>query len=812
MKPMMFKRSLMACAVALAMGVITGCNDDDNSNSVIVPPTTVASDLVEYVDPLIGTGGLGNTYPGATVPHGMIQLSPNNGTGGWDYIGGYAYKDDQLVGFSHKQLSGTGAGDLNDILVMPINSRSAHKRGSIREATYFSHDREDAQAGYYTVMLDNYGIKAELTTTDRVGIHRYTLPQDGKTQIVLNIGHTFNWDSPTAAQIKVVDEYTVEGYRYSDGWAKQQREHFVMKFSQPIIGHVIKNDSDGLDQQTEAEAQLLRAYFEFDTQKTATELVVKVALSSVDVAGAYKNLEAEAQGWDFDEYQVAAQTRWQNYLEKIKIEGGDEQKRIFYTAMYHNAVGVLAHSDVDGRYNQVSHNGQNHVTEIATTDKNGDGTPDFTRYDTFSLWDTYRASHPLYTIIEPERVNDMVKSMMAQYDATGMLPVWSMQGSETDMMFGYHAVPVMADAYLKGLTDVDPELMLKAMKDTANSNHPKIAQYRELGYVPFNPDILGDDTDGEENRSRAQPRQGGDHWDNSRSLEYSYDDWAIAQMAKALGKTEDLDHFRSQSKNWTKQYDPATKWMSPRLADGSFYQNFDVNHYDTGFSESNAWQYMFHVQHDMESLLSRMGHVDFIQRLDDMFETPLTDEQKDPNSIHKLPIFSTGMVGQYVQGNEPAHHVAYLYNYAGEPWKSQQRVKQATDVCYTDLPSGICGNDDYGQMSAWYVFSALGFYPVNPAEQRYVIGTPMVEKAEIAVRDGKTFTVEARNVSDTNFYIQSATLNGQPFDRTYITHDEIMNGGELVFEMGSEPNYNWGVGEGSAPPSFTTEALEPSLQ
>ncbi len=806
---MNFKRSALSSAVLIGIIALAGCNNDDDDDYVVVPPPVEdVTSLVQYVDPLIGTGGLGNTYPGATVPHGMIQLSPNNGTGGWDYIGGYAYKDDQLVGFSHKQLSGTGAGDLNDILVMPINSRSNHKRGSIREATYFSHQREDAQAGYYSVMLDNYGIKAELTTTDRVGIHRYTLPKDGKTQIVFNIANTLNWDAPTAAQIRVVDEYTVEGYRHSDGWAKQQREHFVMKFSQPIVSHIIKNDSDKVDVQDEAEAKLLRAYFQFDTSIETTELVVKVALSSVDIEGAYKNLAAEAQGWNFDEYRVAAQDRWQDYLEKIKIEADETQKRIFYTSMYHNAVGVLVHSDVDGRYNQVAHGN----AQIATTDKNGDGNPDFTRYDTFSLWDTYRAAHPLYTIIEPERVNDMVKSMMAHYDATDMLPVWSMQGSETDMMFGYHAVPVMVDAYLKGLTDADPELMLQAMKDTANNGHPKIAKYRELGYVPFNPDILGDDTDGDGNRSRVQSRQGGDHWDNSRSLEYSYDDWAIAQMAKALGKTTDVDHFRSQAKNWTKQYDPATKWMSPRLENGSFYQNFDVFHYDTGFSESNAWQYMFHVQHDMESLVSRMGHVDFIQRLDDLFQTPLTAEQTDPDSTHKLPIFSTGMVGQYVQGNEPGHHVPYLYNYAGEPWKTQKWVKAATDVCYTDLPSGICGNDDYGQMSAWYVFSSLGFYPVNPAEQRYVIGTPMVEKAEIAVNDGETFTVKANNVSDTNFYIQSATLNSQPFNRTYITHNEIMDGGELVFEMGAEPNYSWGVDTDSVPPSFTTEALEPVVQ
>lgn len=759
----MFKRSLLALAIGVSIGLV-GCNSDNNTDDGKELPK---ADLVKYVDPMIGTGGLANTYPGATVPHGMVQLSPNNGTGGWDYISGYHYHDDRLVGFSHTQLSGTGAGDLNDILLMPFNSRSDEMRGS-SEASHFSHDNETAEAGFYKVMLDDYGIEAELTTTNRVGFHRYTFPKDADSKVVVNLGYALNWDSPTDTVIKVVDETTLEGYRYSTGWAADQREHFVIKFSKPMTGFELKDDETGqVVGGNEVQSTKTRGYFSFDTSADETEVLVKVALSSVDVAGAYKNLDAELKDWDFDGTRQAARDAWQRELEKVEVTGDDEtKKRIFYTAIYHSYLGPTLHSDVDGRYK-----GADHQIQRAYG---------FERYDTFSLWDTYRATHPFQTLVEPDRVSDMVNSMLAHYEETGLLPVWSMKGNETNMMLGYHAVPVIADAWLKGIEGFDPKLALEAMKASAASDRSEIVAYREKGYVPYSEE------------------EGGDGWAASRALEYSYDDWAIAQMAQSLGKESDFQHFIRQAKNWKNQYDTSRDWFVPRLENGDFISDFDPERYEAGFAESNAWQYFWHVQHDIAGLVDQMGQEAFIQRLDDLFETTPDPEQE-------LPIFSTGMVGQYVQGNEPDHHAPYLFNYVGQPWKTQKWLKEVVDVCYTDKPEGICGNDDYGQMSSWYVFTAMGFYPVNPADQRYVIGSPLFPEVSLNLPNGKTFTVKAEQVSDQNIYIQSATLNGSSLDRSWISHGEITQGGELVFEMGNEPNYNWASTPDAFPPSWTAE-------
>ncbi|MGF1699503.1 GH92 family glycosyl hydrolase [Photobacterium makurazakiensis] len=761
----MFKRSLLAAAVAVSIGLV-GCNSNSNSNTDDGKDTPKV-DLVKYVDPMIGTGGLANTYPGATVPHGMVQLSPNNGTGGWDYISGYHYHDDRLVGFSHTQLSGTGAGDLNDILLMPFNSRSDEMRGT-SEASHFSHDNETAEAGSYKVMLDDYGIEAELTTTNRVGFHRYTFPKDADSKVVLNLGYALNWDSPTDTVIKVVDETTLEGYRYSTGWAADQREHFVIKFSKPMTGFELKDDETGqVVGGNEVQSTKTRGYFNFDTSADETEVLVKVALSSVDVAGAYKNLDAELKGWDFDDTRQAARDAWQTELEKVAVTSDDEtKKRIFYTAIYHSYLGPTLHSDVDGRYK-----GADHQIQRAYG---------FDRYDTFSLWDTYRATHPFQTLVEPDRVSDMVNSMLSHYEETGLLPVWSMKGNETNMMLGYHAVPVITDAWLKGIEGFDPKLALEAMKASAASDRAEIVAYREKGYVPYSEE------------------EGGDGWAASRAMEYSYDDWAIAQMAQSLGKESDFQHFIRQAKNWQNQYDSSRDWFVPRLENGDFISDFDPERYEAGFAESNAWQYFWHVQHDIAGLVDKMGQEAFIQRLDDLFETTPDPEQE-------LPIFSTGMVGQYVQGNEPDHHAPYLFNYVGQPWKTQKWLKEVVDVCYTDKPEGICGNDDYGQMSSWYVFTAMGFYPVNPADQRYVIGSPMFPEVALNLPNGNIFTVKAEQVSEQNIYIQSVTLNGNSLDRSWISHGEITQGGELVFEMGNEPNYSWATTPDAFPPSWTAE-------
>ncbi|WP_019614747.1 GH92 family glycosyl hydrolase [Psychromonas ossibalaenae] len=763
---MFFKRSLTAAAVAVALSfALAGCNDD--STNIVEPEPSL--DLVQYVDPLIGTGGLANTYPGATVPHGMVQLSPNNGTGGWDYISGYSYHDDRLVGFSHTQLSGTGAGDLNDILIMPFNSRSDQKRGE-QEASYYSHDKEQAEAGFYSVVLDDYGIEAELTTTNRVGFHRYSFPQDGDSKVVLNLGYSQNWDSPTDTVIRVVDETTLEGYRYSTGWAADQREHFVIKFSKPMTGFELRDDlNNQIEGGSEVQSSHTRGYFSFDTSEQETEVLVKVALSSADIEGAYKNLEHELPGWDFDQTRTAASQAWQDELQKVRVTSDDEaKKRIFYTAIYHSYLGPTLHSDVDGRYK-----GADHQIQQAQG---------FDRYDTFSLWDTYRAVHPFQTLVEPERVNDMVNSMLAHYQETGLLPVWSMKGNETNMMLGYHSVPVITDAWLKGIDGFDPQLALQAMKDSADSPREEIVLYREKGYVPYSEE------------------EGGDSWAASRAMEYSYDDWGIAQMAKSLGDQAGYEHFIKQAKNWENQYDASRAWFVPRLENGEFIADFDPERYEAGFAESNGWQYFWHVQHDTAGVIDKLGQEAYIQRLDDLFETT-------PDPAQELPIFSTGMVGQYVQGNEPDHHAPYLYNYVGQPWKTQKWLKEIVDVCYTDQPEGICGNDDYGQMSSWYVFTAMGFYPVNPADQRYIIGSPIFPKVELNQPNGNTFTITAENVSEQNIYIQSVSLNDISLDRSWISHDEITQGGTLSFVMGDTPNQSWASTPENFPPSWTAEGL-----
>ncbi|WP_028863248.1 GH92 family glycosyl hydrolase [Psychromonas aquimarina] len=760
----MFKRSLTATAVAVALSfALAGCDDESTDTSVPEP----SLDLVQYVDPLIGTGGLANTYPGATVPHGMVQLSPNNGSGGWDYISGYSYHDDRLVGFSHTQLSGTGAGDLNDILLMPFNSRSDQKRGD-QEASYFSHDNEQAQAGFYSVLLDDYGIEAELTTTSRVGFHRYTFPQDTDSKVVLNLGYALNWDSPTDTVIRVVDETTIEGYRYSTGWAADQREHFVIKFSKPMTGFELRDDlNDQIENGSEVQSSHTRGYFSFDSSEAETEVLVKVALSSADIEGAYKNLEHELPGWDFDQTRTAASQAWQDELQKVRVSSDDEtKKRIFYTAVYHSYLGPTLHSDVDGRYK-----GADHQVQQAQG---------FDRYDTFSLWDTYRATHPLQTLLEPERVSDMVNSMLAHYQETGLLPVWSFKGNETNMMLGYHSVPVIVDAWLKGIDGFDPQLALQAMKDSADSPREEIVLYRENGYVPYSEE------------------EGGDGWAASRAMEYSYDDWGIAQMAKSLGDQAGYEHFSKQAKNWENQYDDSRGWFVPRLENGQFIADFDPERYEAGFAESNGWQYFWHVQHDTAGVIDKLGQEAYIQRLDDLFETTPDPEQE-------LPIFSTGMVGQYVQGNEPDHHAPYLFNYVGQPWKTQKWLKEIVDVCYTDQPEGICGNDDYGQMSSWYVFSAMGFYPVNPADQRYIIGSPIFPKVELNQPNGNTFTITAENISEQNIYIQSVSLNDISLDRSWISHDEITQGGTLSFVMGDTPNQSWASTPEAFPPSWTAE-------
>ncbi len=706
--------------------------------------------LTKYVNPFIGTDGPGNTYPGATAPFGMVQLSPDIGIGGWDRIAGYYYQDSIISGFSHMHLTGTGAGDLYDISVMPTNSKFSEtlKENSFRPFSKFSHDKENASPGYYTVDLLSYGIKAELTATERVGVHRYTFPEDKESAITVDLGFAMNWDSPTDTYIKVVNNTTIEGYRKSTGWAKDQRVFFVMKFSKPFEKYHLYS-IDTLLQVNEAKSKNTKVKLWYKTFENE-QIIIKTGLATSNIKGAYKSIEAEVAGKSFNQIKKETSNEWENQLRKIEIETSDnDAKVIFYTMLYQSMLAPTLLSDVDGFYKGAD-------GQIQQAKK-------FDRYDTFSLWDTYRAAHPLYTILHPKRVSDFVNSMLAHYKETGLLPVWSMQGNETNMMMGYHAVPVIVDAYFKGIQNFDINLAYKACKISATDSTRQILNYMELGYVPVD--------DHHEN------------WSVSKTLEYAFDDWCIAQFAKDLGKEDDYKYFLKRSENWRNVYDKQSGFMRPKTKDGEFIKEFIPKEYTPYFCESNAWQYFWSVPQNIEGLIASVGgKVPFENKLDSMFSL-------NPLSEDKLPIFSTGMIGQYAHGNEPSHHVGYLYNYVNKPWKTQKIVRQILETQYKNAPNGHCGNEDCGQMSSWYVLSALGFYPVNPAQGVYSFGSPIFDKATINLENGKEFAIKTINNSKENKYIESTELNGKLIDRT-ILHKEIMNGGTLVFKMGNNPKNN----------------------
>ena len=702
--------------------------------------------LTDHVNPFIGTDGPGNTYPGATVPFGMVQLSPEIGIPGWDRIAGSFYQDTIISGFSHMHLSGTGAGDLYDILVMPTNSRFNKRieENSFLPFSSFDHENESASPGYYSVLLKDYGIKAELTATKRTGIHRYTFPKDENSQIHIDLGYSLNWDRPTGSFLRVVDSTTIEGFRKSTGWAKDQRVYFVMKFSEPFTSYkLFKNDTLTTNPAEGVKAKIVLYFDTFGEKK----ITLKTGLSSANIEGAYASLKSEAPHFDFEKYKADAQQVWENELEKIVIKTDDtSQKAVFYTMLYQSMLAPTLLSDPSGNYK--SSNGKVGHAE------------GFERYDTFSLWDTFRAAHPLYTLIQQEKVEDFIKSLLAHYKETGLLPVWSMQGNETNMMLGFHAVPVVVDAYFKGF-DFDPELAYEAVKASAMANDRKIDVYRELGYVP-----AGDSNE---------------DWSVSKTLEYAYDDWAVAMFAKDLGKQDDYKYFLARSRNWQNVYDAKTSFFRPKSAEGKFLESFDPKEYTKYFSESNAWQYFWFVPQDIPGLMKKTGGKErFEQKLDSMFS--LYPEAED-----KLPIFSTGMIGQYAHGNEPSHHVAYLYNYVDKGSKTQRLIREILTTQYRNEPAGHCGNEDCGQMSSWYILSSLGFYPVNPAQGVYLLGAPLFEKATISLPEGKIFVVEAQNLDEENIYMEKALLNGKELDRNFITHSEIISGGNLTFKMSPIP-------------------------
>ena len=715
--------------------------------------------FVNHVDPFIGTGGHGHTYPGATVPFGMLQVSPDNGISSWDWCSGYHYSDSIVAGFSHLHLSGTGIGDLADILFMPTNKKldlttKTTSRDQLPYKSKYSHVNEKATPGSYQVFLEDPKINVELTSSQRTAFHKYTFAKNDIQSVVIDLGFAINWDKTVKTGITIEDQYTISGYRYSTGWAKNQKVFFVAKFSKPITESVLIADKQIINAK-KADAENTSAQLFFDPKKS-DQLWVKVALSSVSVANAKDNLDDEEL--TFDTTKSKAATIWNTALSKIEVETPtDSLKTIFYTAMFHAQVAPVTYSDKNGQFRKED-------DQIAMA-------KDYTAYSTLSLWDTFRAENPLLTLLAPDKTSDIVNSMLAYYDTKKILPVWTLYANETNTMTGYHSIPVIADAYLKGIKGFDAEKAYQAMKATMMQDERGLNYYKKYGYIPFN--LLDESV--------------------TITLEYAYDDWCVAQMAKALGKNEDYQFFLNRSKAYQHLFDPKTGFMRGKSDDGkSWNEPFDPKHSNhrehTDYTEGNAWQHSWFVPQNVEDFISLHGSSEiFVKRLEQLF----TESSEITGSNVSADI--SGLIGQYAHGNEPSHHIAYMFNHAGQPWRTQYWVRHILDTQYNTTPNGLSGNEDCGQMSAWYVFSSMGLYPMNPASGEYEIGSPIFEKAKINLENGKSFVIEAENVSDKNFYIQSATLNGVPFNKTAITHQQILQGGTLHFVMGSQPNKNWGV-------------------
>lgn len=709
-----------------------------------------ANALYLEVDPMIGTDWVGNTYPGASVPHGMVQLSPDNGLPGWDRIAGYYYPDSTIAGFSHTHLSGTGAGDMYDISFMPIVEPALRDDSSpLGLHARFSHQHEEASAGYYSVLLDPYNIRVELTATEHAGVQRYTfLSATDSALVILDLGKQMNWDKTLDSQIEHRGA-TLSGYRHSDGWARDQRVYFHSALSrEPDSVEIVSQQIT--DEQGASIGYARKALLRYRVQAGDT-LVITTALSGVDLEGAKSNHRAETPHFDFARYRQAAEELWQYRLSRITVEGATaEERTILYTALYHAHLCPTLYSDVDGRYRG--------------PDKAIHKAPEGTRhYSTFSLWDTYRAAHPLYNLIAPELNRDMVQSMIdfGEQNA-GHLPVWNMWASETDMMIGYHSVPVIVEAILRGVYRVDdPSRLTALLRSTAErTGYRGLDEYRTLGYVPA-----------DKHRESL-----------SLTLEYAYDDAAIAAWGRYIGDTLLASTYTTRAQSYRRVWDAETRFFRPRLSDGGFQSPFDPFAYTEDITESNAYQYLTSVQHDVQGLTTLMGGRDSLaRRLDDFFAAPT------PQHI-KLPIFSTGMIGQYAHGNEPGHHVPFLYNKVGQPWKTSRLTLDICRRLYTNAPSGLCGNEDCGQMSAWYIFASLGLYPLDPLSGQYELTTPLFARAELIVQGGKCFAIEKQGQGD---YIRRVLLDGKPIDKSYITYEQITSGGHLLLEMTTEEGICW---------------------
>ena len=713
-------------------------------------------DLTRYVNPFIGTAGHGHTFPGASRPFGMVQLSPDTRLTGWDGCSGYHYSDSIVYGFSHTHLSGTGISDYGDVLLMPTVGDvflNALNNGSPEKgyASRFQHERETAAPGYYSVHLDDDDIFVELTATPRAGMHRYTFPATEKANIILDLTHR---DEVLDSGLRITGRSTVVGWRRSKAWAKNQIVYFAIEFSHPMIASGIAVDDKIVPGLSEARGKNIKAYFRFYTA-SATKVTARVGISSVDQNGAWLNLAAELGNKSFDKLRAEAAADWNAELNKIQVTGGSTaQLTNFYTAIYHALLAPNVYMDVDGRYRG--------------RDLNIHQAKEFTNYTVFSLWDTFRAAHPLYAIIDQKRTRDFIKTFLVQYEQGGRLPVWELAANETDTMIGYHAVSVIADAAVKGIDGFDLQKAFAAMKQSAElRSHRGLGAYIDNGFIAV-----------EDERESV-----------SKVLEYAYDDWCIAQVARMLGRNDDYQRYLARAQSYKNVFDPLSGFMRAR-SNGNWVEPFDPREVTFAFTEANSWQYTFFAPQDIDGLMRLMGGPrGFARKLDQMFAAESRTTGREQVDI-------TGLIGQYAHGNEPSHHVAYLYNYAGEPWKTQMRVRQIMDQFYAPTPEGLIGNEDCGQMSAWYVFSAAGFYPVTPGSTIYAIGTPLFPEVRFRLENGKSFVVRAEGVSERNFYIQSATLNGKPYSKSYLDHRDLMSGGELVFHMGPQANRQWGVGLG----------------
>lgn len=733
-----------------------------------------------YVNPMIGTVKMGHTFPGACVPHGIVQLSPDTDTiphsingvyqkDTYKYCAGYQHDDKTIVGFSHTHLSGTGHSDLGDILIVPVtgpfkfNPGTADKPDSGYRSRY-SHDTEKARPGYYEVVLDDYKVKAQLTATERVGVHKYTYPEGEVQKILLDLTHgIYNYDGKVLwASLRVENDTLITGYRITNGWARENYTYFAISLSKPIkkYGYVDKEKPkysgfwrkfDLQNNFPEIAGRKIVTHLEFDNNASAP-LVIKVALSAVSTQGAIKNLEAETKGKSFDQIAAEATAKWNKELNVVDITGDIDKKTMFYTSLYHTMINPSVYMDVDGQYRGIDHN----IHQVKG----------FTNYTIFSVWDTFRALHPLFNLINRERSTDIVKSMIAHYEQSvhKALPVWSHMGNENWCMIGYHSVSVLADALDKGL-NIDKDKALEAMISSSNLDYyDGTGYYKKLGYVPVDKNGSG----------------------SSITLEYSYDDWTIYNTAKKIGNQSVADAYQKRALNYRNVFDHQIGFVRARLSNGEWKTPYNLlSTHGEGFIEGNSWNYSFFVPHDVKGLIKEMGgDKQFVQRLDSLFTMHLPDEF----FAETEDVTREGVMGNYVHGNEPSHHIAYLYAWSSQPWKTQYWVREIMNRMYRNSIDGLCGNDDCGQMSAWYIFSAMGFYPVCPGTNQYILGAPYFPYMKVNLGEGRYLEIKADKVSDKMRYVKSVKLNGKPYTKAYINYDDIKNGAELTFEMSSTPN------------------------